>query len=1027
VDADGNVLNPNNSSGVFPYVLACLYLNQNVSQANQLIIDFYTNNPIPAATSSGDGAGYFWQNIMWRTYHDPTAHSRLSTQARTIVEDNMWNWVRNRSTLAEAQQTEWKIHDSENHDAMQKGSHLMCLLALKNSPSYGPDRVLGDGGTIADHLSAWTNFYLRYFKARAMEGINVEIACPQYARYTVGIYYNIMDFSDSPELRALAKQFIDLYWADTVSDWVSSGVRGGAQTRVYREGNYLKTGTTYAFYGVLWGYQWRDGTGGVSTYGLIQATSPYRVPDIITAIATDPARPNFLYSSRRFGRGGAWDANKDYTVVFDNGNSNLRRDTWVTPDYSMGTLTVDMNKDYIALIDQNRLMGITFASGANDRIMVFGKGGLADTTKSFADTTGVTREDCMVVQRDKNVSQGGDATQIFISQNAWNNRVENSGWFFTQLGNAYCAVRPAGGGYTSEITSYGYDLTLGDQWAPVIIQTGQAGNYTSFTDFQNSVIANSLTYVSGTMNYTSEAGDTFTFYANTKTTPRVNGTTVNLNPTKTYDSPNLSMVHGEAVATVSHAGYPDLILDFGGPPVLLATDPADDATGASVAADLVASFSKPVMAGSGSIALRRSSNNSVVETFDVASSSRLTFDGSTLTIDPTADLDPTTSYHVTIDPSAIGDVSGNPFAGLAGNAAWNFTTNDGSPLPIAAVNDGLFGGSAPGATVTQSISVGAGADMLIVMTSAELGGTGPMIVTYGGVAMNRAVGNQVNSAIWYLDLSTPGITGTDVVVDMSAYTSRNGFAAGWVSIDGNLGVGESITLHSTGTSAAQSNTVNLTTTVKTFNVVNFNGNGTNNTITVNSPNPQVIYTDNNIGSAQAAAAYASAVAGGSHTYQWTFSGVASPNANYRRIDAAAFAVVGNDFSDWIAGYPGVGPQTGLDDDPDGDGNPNGVEAWFGTNPAVSSAGLANLATAGTITTFTHPVSENPPDDLSLIYQWSLNLVDWYACDGADGPPAGQTVIVSSNTVDTTTTVTATANEPMAGLFLRAGVEQNLSP
>jgi hypothetical protein len=345
-----------------------------------------------------------------------------------------------------------------------------------------------------------------------------------------------------------------------------------------------------------------------------------------------------------------------------------------------------------------------------------------------------------------------------------------------------------------------------------------------------------------------------------------------------------------------------------------------------------------------------------------------------------------------------------------------------APNTIIPVNSGNFGGSAPGTTVTQSIDVGAGADMLIVMTSAELGTGDPvMSVTYGGVAMTRAVGNRANSAIWYLDLATPGISGSGVMVEMSGYTTRNGFAAGWVSIDGNLAAGESITLHSTGTSAAQSNTVDLKTTVETFNVVNFNGNGTSGTITVNSPNPTVIYTDSNIGSARAAAAYASAVAAGSNTYQWSLSGLTPPNADYRRIDAAAFAVVGNDFSDWIAGYPGVGDQTGLDDDPDGDGNPNGVEAWFGTNPAVSSAGLANLATAGTITTFTHPVSTNPPVDLVIVYQWSPDLVDWYACDGVDGPPTGQTVTVSSNTVDTTTTVTATASEPMDGLFLRAGV------
>jgi hypothetical protein len=212
---------------------------------------------------------------------------------------------------------------------------------------------------------------------------------------------------------------------------------------------------------------------------------------------------------------------------------------------------------------------------------------------------------------------------------------------------------------------------------------------------------------------------------------------------------------------------------------------------------------------------------------------------------------------------------------------------------IVAVNDGNFGGAAPplSGIVTQSVTVGAGADMLIVMTAMELGGiTSPMTVTYGGVSMNLAVGNQDWSAIWYLDLATPGITGTNVVVDMSGYGVRNGFAAGWVSIDGNLGVGESIALQSTGTSSPSSNTVDLTTTSETFNVVNFNGNQATGTVTVNSPNPEVIYTDTNIGSARSAAAYEEAAVAGLNTYQWTLTDGSLP-VDYRRIDAAAFVVV----------------------------------------------------------------------------------------------------------------------------------------
>jgi len=554
-----------NASGVFSYSLACLHLGENVAEANKLIVDFYSKHPVPQKKghSRDNYNGYFWQHIMWRLYHNPISHSRLTAHSKKIIEDNMWFWLEKRSKLSEAKQNKWIIHDSENHDAMQKGSHLMTLIALKKSDRYGPKMKLADGGTIGEHVDAWTNFYLDYFNSRAMEGINVEIACQQYAKYTLGVYYNIMDYSDSPTLRKMAKSMIDLYWADTAMDWVACGVRGGAQTRIYKNRAYLWSGTTYSFHELLWGYGWYTSSKlkTVRTYTMIQAVSPYRVPKIISACVLDTNRPGYLYSSRRFGRGGNWSRHRDYTVVFDQGKSCLRRDTFVTSDYAMGSFTVDMNKDYIALIDQNRIMGVMFASSPTERIVVFGKGG-KDPEKSFATISGVTRKNCMVVQRDKNASKDGKATQIFVSKNAWNSRKEVGGWLFTQLDGAYCALRAAKGGYKTEIIKAGVHLTIEDLWAPVIVQMGQASDYKSFTAFQSSVKMNHLSYVSGAMSYKSEAGETFTFYPNSKITPKVNGKTVNLNPKNTYQSPYLNMLHGKEVATFTYGNFPDLVMNF---------------------------------------------------------------------------------------------------------------------------------------------------------------------------------------------------------------------------------------------------------------------------------------------------------------------------------------------------------------------------------------------------------------------------------------------------------------------------------
>jgi len=212
---------------------------------------------------------------------------------------------------------------------------------------------------------------------------------------------------------------------------------------------------------------------------------------------------------------------------------------------------------------------------------------------------------------------------------------------------------------------------------------------------------------------------------------------------------------------------------------------------------------------------------------------------------------------------------------------------------IIKVQSGYFGGGDPGdppsVTVTQSVTVGASADMLVLMTSSELG-SGSVTATYGGVPMTHAVGDGKYSDIFYLDLSVGGFANTNIAVTLTS-ANINGFAAGWVSINGNLGAGEKIKLHSTGTSAASNNTVNITTSVETFNVVNFNGNNRNVGITVNSPKPTVIYTDTDIGSAEGVAAYTNMVAAGTSTYQWTITGKTPPHADYRRIDAAAFAVV----------------------------------------------------------------------------------------------------------------------------------------
>ncbi len=78
-------------------------------------------------------------------------------------------------------------------------------------------------------------------------------------------------------------------------------------------------------------------------------------------------------------------------------------------------------------------------------------------------------------------------------------------------------------------------------------------------------------------------------------------------------------------------------------PSVLTYSPADDAVSVALGSNVILAFSESIVRGSGSIILKTAAGT-VVETFDAASSSRMSISGATLTIDPSADLSSGTAY-----------------------------------------------------------------------------------------------------------------------------------------------------------------------------------------------------------------------------------------------------------------------------------------------------------------------------------------------------------------------------------------------
>lgn len=153
---------------------------------------------------------------------------------------------------------------------------------------------------------------------------------------------------------------------------------------------------------------------------------------------------------------------------------------------------------------------------------------------------------------------------------------------------------------------------------------------------------------------------------------------------------------------------------------------------------------------------------------------------------------------------------------------------------------------------------------------------------------------------------------------------------------------------------------------------------------------------------------------------------AASNYDLNYIDGT-LTVTGSTFDDWLGSYD-VGTLTGLNDDADLDGLPNGIENILGTLPDVYNPGLVQVSATASTLVFRHTRTNTPASDLTASYEWSLDLVNWHPSTGNSGTTTvtieaatvTDTVAPDNDLVEVTASITGT---PVIQLYVRLKATQ----
>ena len=409
--------------------------------------------------------------------------------------------------------------------------------------------------------------------------------------------------------------------------------------------------------------------------------------------------------------------------------------------------------------DLDTPVSISRASGENVANYVVTPASAADTnySVSFVTTTFGITQAALTVTPDVDQKKASGDTDPVLTYQLTSGSLIGSDAFSGALSREVGEIT---GPYAIQIGT----LTAGNNYAITLIPT----NFVIDVVVTTGVVTRSSKSVTVTGKVSSQVGivERGVVYSTTDMTPTVGEPGVikiqddtitgpfiveitGLNPSTTYyfQSYIITNVSKASTASTFYGGIKSFAT-LPTEPELVSKNPTNGTLKVDPKLTISLTFDKDMKVQTGDILIKKTSDDSLVESIDVTSGN-ITIKNNIVQINPTVYLPQKTELYVLIPLSTVSDLSDNNWSGLVTKTAWTFTTDDTTDPTVTSISP-----------TDNAIDVAPSSDLTVTFSEDMVKGTGNILVKKG----------SDDSVIATLDVTSSEVTITNNVVTINPNT-----------------------------------------------------------------------------------------------------------------------------------------------------------------------------------------------------------------------------------------------------------------